>query len=402
MKKGDTLFIIMGMLAMSLAFTSTDIYIPALPTIQHYFSTSINYTQYTISTYLLGLAIAQLTAGPIVDHIGYRKCFLPSIFAFILATILCILATNILTLIVARVFQALFAGSLGITARASFIRKFTSEETSHIFITYAPFIILSGVIAPIIGGYVVYYFNWQSVFIFLVLYGCLLLWLSYQYFYVKEEPLQTKLRVNIIIKNYITILKNGDFVQCILINGIYLGIIFCYLSEAPFIYHAYHYSTSQIGLTFIPIAIAFLSASQLTRYLKKKMSMNQFIILAYSLILIGLGIMAIPAFYPSTLTLMTLGISIAVFGMGFSNPLAFGKGMTLFPKQSGTASSLLTALPFIGGTLLTLLVHPVCGNNIGLLAIFLGSIATFCVAGYYALERAKKITSPQIINNVSE
>lgn len=383
----DNIFIILGLFSMGLAFTATDIYVPALPAIQHYFSVSVNQVQYTLSAYLLGLAVAQIISGPIVDHFGYRKILLPSIAIFIMLTLVCAFSPNIKILISARIFQALLAGVIGITARASFIKRFDSERTAYIFMTLAPAIILSAVIAPIIGGFIVSYINWQSIFLFLALY-CIILFLgSYYYFYVNEEkPHTTKLSIGSIIQIYSTILKHKQFVQCIFINGIYLSVIFSYLTEAPFIYHSYQYSFSSIGLTFVPIAIAFLTASQLTRFLHKIFSLSQFVMLAFAFIAIGLLVMAIPAFYPTGLMPMTIGITIAVFGMGFSNPVAFGKGMTLFPQYAGAASSLLTALPFIAGTLFTLLVHPLCGNSIVLLSLFLFIITIICIGGYYILE----------------
>lgn len=386
MKKNDNVFIGLGLLAMALAFTSTDIYVPAMPVIRDYFSAATYQVQYTLSTYLFGLAIAQLTAGPIVDHIGCRKIFLPSIVGFIFVSLTCMFAPNIIILIIARTFQALFAGVIGITARASFIRRFDAARTSYIFRTLAPYIILSAVIAPIIGGYIVYYINWQTIFLSLMLYGILLFWLAYNYFHVNEQRVvDNRLQIRVILKNYLTVLQHKPFMQCVVINGIYLGVVFSYLTEAPFIYHKYNYSSNEIGLTFIPIASAFLIASQLTRFLHNRLTMNQFVILAYTLIILGLSIVAIPAYYNSGLAAMTVGISIAVFGMGFSNPVAFGKGMVLFPEKSGTASSLLTALPFIAGTLLTSVVHPVCGDNIIYLALFLFAIATACVVIYYLL-----------------
>src|SRR3990167_2900256 len=171
MKKNYIFFITLGMMSAALAYTATDIYVPALPAIQHYFSTSIHATQYTLSAYLFGLAVAQITAGPIVDHVGYRKIFIYSILGFILASSICFFSNNITILIATRAFQAIFAGGVGITARASFIRRFTAEQTRHIFTTVSPFIILSAVISPLIGGYIVYYINWQYIFLFLIFYG---------------------------------------------------------------------------------------------------------------------------------------------------------------------------------------------------------------------------------------
>lgn len=391
MKKDDTLFIVFTLISMGLGYTATDIYLPALPTLQHYFLTSVSHAQYTLTSYLLGLAIAQFTSGPIIDHFGYRQILLGSIVSFIFVTLLCLFAPTIDMLIFARGFQALFAGIIGITTRASMIRRFNAEKTSYIFMTLSPLLVLSGVIAPIIGGYIVYYLNWQSVFIFLLFYSCAILLGIFRYFHIEEIKSQTSsLQFQSILKNYIKILQHKTFLQCLIINAIYLGIIFPYVLEAPFIYHSRGYSSDEIGLTFIPIAMAFLIASQLTRFLYKYFSMKQFVLLAFTLIIIGFSLMSLPAFLPLNLAPMIIGITIAVFGMGFSSPVAFGKAMTIFRENSGSASSLLTAISFTFSTLLTLIVHRICGNNIAILSLFLSSIAVSCVLFYFILDFSNK------------
>ncbi|NNM58547.1 MAG: multidrug effflux MFS transporter [Legionellales bacterium] len=389
--KQDTLFIFFAMLTLALVYTASDIYLPALPTIQTYFSASIDQAQYTVTTYLLGWGIAQFIAGPIIDHLGYRKILLFCIVSFIITTLICAFSINLDLLIFARAFQSIFAGMIGVTARASFIKRFDITRAAYLLMTLTPTIMLSTILAPIVGGYLVYSMGWRSIFIFLVLYSAVILYGTYRYFYVSEgNTNRIGLHPKAILRTYAEILFHRPFIQCLLINGMTIGILFTYFTEAPFIYHAAGYSAQIIGLTFIPIAAAFLLASQLNRFLYKHFSMGQLIIIASFFLIAGQILMAAPAFYSMGLMPMTIGITICTFGMGFSSPIAFSKAATLFPERAGYASSVLTALPYIFTTLLTLIVHPICGNNVGILALFLFVITITCVTAYCVVGSSKQ------------
>lgn len=388
MKKYDSLFIIFAFFAIALAYTATDIYLPALPSIQTYFHISINLTQLTVTFYLLGWGIAQVIAGPISDHFGYRKIMLPCVITFAIVTLVCTFASNITLLIIGRAFQAVSGGMIGVTARASFIKRFDKERATYILMTLSPSILLSWIIAPLVGGTIVHYSNWRMVFLFLAIYSLIILVGMYLCFFVQETSSQYK-RLNLtqMVSGYLEVLKHRQFMGYLLINGMCIGIFFTFFTESPFIYNAGGYTSREIGLTFIPIAVAFLISSQINRFLHKRFTMEHYIILVSVFLFFGLICMALPALFPIGLLPITIGISLCAFGLGFSSPVSFSKAATVLPHRAGYTSSVLTALPFGICTFLTIIVHPLCGNNIGLLALMLAFIALCSIIGYYFLQR---------------
>lgn len=52
---------------------STDIYLPAFPAMEQTFHTSAGNVQFTLSIWFVGLAIGQITVGPLSDRFGRRS-----------------------------------------------------------------------------------------------------------------------------------------------------------------------------------------------------------------------------------------------------------------------------------------------------------------------------------------
>lgn len=76
-----TLVLILGSLAM-IGPLSTDMYLPALPTIAEDLNTSPSGVHLSLSVYLLGLALGQLLAGPLSDSMGRRKPLIAGVAAY--------------------------------------------------------------------------------------------------------------------------------------------------------------------------------------------------------------------------------------------------------------------------------------------------------------------------------
>ena len=386
MKANDKCFIFFMILLLGLAYTATDIYLPALPAIQQYFNISVNQAQYTFTIYLFGLVFAQIVAGPIIDHIGYRRTLLPLLFIFVVITLFCVVSQSFIFFIIMRFIQALTAGIISVLARASFIIRFSPERAAYIVTTFGQFIMLSGVFAPVIGGIIAHYSHWQGVFIFLAIYSAIILFAVSGCFYVNEKVgSNSSLKLTYIVKTYITILTNRQFLQYVVVNCMALGIFFAYVTEAPFIYHQVGYSTQEIGLSFIPLSFSFLIASQLNKIWYHKLKMDLVLVVSLIFILVGLVIIATPMFFQNNYLAVVFGIAITAFGLGLVQPLASGDASLLFPKQASYAAGMITALPFIFSVLLTLIVHSICGNNVAILSLFLASTALICAFLYYFL-----------------
>src|SRR5690606_1106354 len=126
-KKRLGLAFLLGMLAF-LGPLNIDMYLPSFPDIAQDLKAPASLVQLSLTTCLIGLAIGQVVIGPISDAQGRRKPLILSILLFALASLLCALAPNITTLVIARFMQG-FTASAGIVLSRAIVRDvFSGRE----------------------------------------------------------------------------------------------------------------------------------------------------------------------------------------------------------------------------------------------------------------------------------
>ncbi|HMT16757.1 MAG TPA: MFS transporter, partial [Ottowia sp.] len=97
---------------------TTDVYLPALPALQHELAASMSQVQLTFAGLLLAFGCSQLAWGPLSDRFGRRPVLLWGLFAYVLASLASTLAPRMDLLIAARVAQGAAMGAAVVCARA--------------------------------------------------------------------------------------------------------------------------------------------------------------------------------------------------------------------------------------------------------------------------------------------
>ena len=94
---------------------SIDMYLPALPAVAASLGTSASRIQLTLSAFFLGFGAGQLVYGPLSDRWGRRPPLLAGTGLYVIASLLCAIATRVEWLIPLRVLQgvAACAGKIG-------------------------------------------------------------------------------------------------------------------------------------------------------------------------------------------------------------------------------------------------------------------------------------------------
>ena len=113
-------WLVTGLLALLLGLqpVTTDLYLPALPTLKAQLLASMAQSQLTLTALLLAFGCSQLVWGPLSDRWGRRPILLAGLVAYVLAALGCALAQSMEALIFWRTVQGAAMGAGVMGARA--------------------------------------------------------------------------------------------------------------------------------------------------------------------------------------------------------------------------------------------------------------------------------------------
>lgn len=105
-KKNSKLFLLvfLGMLTAFGPFV-TDMYLPTLPAMSHFFNTTSSFIQLGLTTSMIGLAVGQLLFGPLSDKYGRRLPLISALSLFLLSAIGCIILKTSCSLLAGDLFR---------------------------------------------------------------------------------------------------------------------------------------------------------------------------------------------------------------------------------------------------------------------------------------------------------
>ena len=130
-----------------------------------------------VSSYILSLAVCIPISGWMADRFGTRRVFSIAVTLFTLSSILCGLSVNVPMLVAARILQGISAAMMLPVGRLAIIRTFPKSE----LLTAMNFVIIPALIGPLlgptIGGLIVHWLPWQTIFFVNVPVGVVALWL---------------------------------------------------------------------------------------------------------------------------------------------------------------------------------------------------------------------------------
>ncbi len=160
----EVLRIIFGVIvAMILAALDQTIVVTALPTIGRALGKP-EYLPWVVTAYLLSSTAVTPLYGKVSDIVGRRKTLLFAIAVFVIGSVACAAAPNLLLLIIARALQGLGGGGLISLAQTIIADIVSPKERSRYQVYIAGVYMLASISGPLLGGAMAQHLHWSLIF----------------------------------------------------------------------------------------------------------------------------------------------------------------------------------------------------------------------------------------------
>lgn len=136
----------------------------ALPTMARAFGAEPVHMNVALTAYLLSLAVFIPASGWIADRFGAKQVFRLAIIVFTLGSVLCGQSDSLGELVAARIFQGLGGAMMVPVGRLVLLRTVPKHELVAAMAWLSTPALLGPVLGPPIGGFIVTWFSWRTIF----------------------------------------------------------------------------------------------------------------------------------------------------------------------------------------------------------------------------------------------
>lgn len=378
-----TFLIVIAPLLNFLSGINIDLYAPSMPSITHYFSTTVAATKNTITMAVFGMTIGCLVFGSIIDSIGRKRTLVFGIFLYVIASFLAPLSRTIFELMIFRFIQGAMVSSISVGCRALIIDNFSGKQYAiailYTAITYG----LGPIIGPFIGGLLQHNFGWKANFVLLgIVAGVLLLLLL---LFIKESLIERQsFAMRDVFKQYLKVLQHKQFIAGVVVGGFLNVFILIYPVIAPFVVeNVLHYSVLVYGNTALLAGASYLSGALINRFLLHFMMPRKVCDIGYVVLVMGMLSAYVFAFWWH-LNLASLMIPIIFLGVGCGlvYPNVLAANLRQFPKNVGVAMAIQVSLITLITSLSIFLISHVTVKGLLSLAVIYTILVVLVVVIY--------------------
>ena len=358
------MIIVLGVMV-ALGPLTIDMYLPALPKIADDLSVSSSVVQLTLTGTLAGLALGQLIVGPLSDSLGRRRPLMAGIVLHMVASVICMLAPNVVVLGLARVLQGVGAAAAMVVAIAVVGDLFSDSAAATVLSRLMLVLGVAPVVAPSLGAAVLLHGSWHWVFTALVvLAGALLIVAALALPETLPPSHRRPLRVRGIAATYVELLRDMRFVILVLVAALGMSGLFAYIAGASFVLQGtYGLDQQAFALVFGAGAVALIGATQFNVVLLKRFSPQAITLWALAAALVAAGVfVGLSVAHAGGLAGFVVPVWAILAAMGLVIPNAPAAALSRHPDAAGTAAALLGAAQFGLGAAVAPLVG-VLGND---------------------------------------
>jgi len=358
-------FIALMAALMSIVALSIDTLLPAISSIgESINSYDATDNQMLVTMIFLGLGVGQLIFGPLSDALGRKPVVYLGILVFVIASFICLLASNLEVMVVGRILQGIGL-STARTITISIIRDmYKGDVMARIMSFVTAFFILVPVVAPAFGKLILEAANWQAIF-----YVQLVLTVIVGVWFWKRQPetLHPEYKIpftnHLFIDGFKELLRYRETVAFTIISGLVTGSFLVYLSASQHIFEDQYGLKDVFPYIFAGLAISIGLSTLLNGTLVLRFGMRN---LSYTA-LIGFCVIAllyVVLFWnspsnPNVAVLVTF-LSLQFFCLGFM----WGNFRSIAMEPIGHIAGIGAAINGFFSTVLAIPIATLIGNYV--------------------------------------
>lgn len=320
--------------------------------------------QQVISVYLLAYALMSLVHGALSDALGRKRVIIGGLVVFIAASIGCALARDMGVLLLFRALQGLSAGVGYIIGRAVIRDLYDGDDAQRLMSQVSMIFSIAPAIAPIIGGWLLGWSNWQGVFWFLVAFSAALLLITCIWLPETHPPhARLTLHPGRLLRDYVGIGMNPRFLRLAAAGSLGFGGLFLYIASAPaVVLDLLRLNEQQFAWLFIPTIGGMALGAYASGRAAGRIAGARAVRIGYICIAVATVYnIAYNALAPQmTVPWALLSLTLNAFGVALIFPILSLAILDMYPRHRGSASSMqafstLVTNAFIAGVLSALL-----------------------------------------------
>jgi Bcr/CflA subfamily drug resistance transporter len=342
-------------------YLSSDMYLPALPTVMRSWSLTHAQAQLTLTSWFLGSISVQLILGPIADRYGRKIVLCLGGIVFTITSLICTITNDFHVFLIARFIQGMGICFMAVPGYATIHELFSHTKAIKILALMSSIAVLAPALGPLAGSAILTFASWQWIFGFITF--CSGLSVILLIIYMPESlPVTNRhpLQLSKIFLTYLRIFGNFRFMLIITI----LGLLFCgfitWIAAGPFlVIDQFHSTPIMFGIFQGLIFLSNIMANQVIKRNIDRFGANKFIQLGLTIcfgistISLGLSIL-----FPNFLLGMILTYIIYSFGSGLTfsplNRLTIETSDEPMGSRMAVFSMLLSSFATLGSVLVSL------------------------------------------------
>jgi DHA1 family bicyclomycin/chloramphenicol resistance-like MFS transporter len=375
------------LLALLSAFTplSIDMYLPALPVIAVDLHGTAGDIQLTLSSFIIAFGFGQIFYGPAGDRFGRRPVILGGLAIYVVTSIGCAFAMEAGHLVLLRFLQGLAACGGVVLARTMVRDLAERDQAARAMSLMMACTSIAPMLAPLIGGQILWFFGWRAIFWTLALIGALACIASYFWLPETLRPeYRQPLVLSSILKRFGELVRHRAFMGYAFTSSFMFSALLSFISGSPFVFiEKYGIAPRDYGLIFGGMIVFMTIGSLLNARFVRQLGPDRILRYAVYVPLLSGALAMVLGQIEARYGTIGMWPIVACFApqiatISLIGPNAMAMALHRYPHMAGTASSLMGVMQFGLGALFGAIVGQTYDGTIGPMTLAMGVAGILC------------------------